>query len=104
MKSMGLNAVQLYVPWNFHEMDFEGTTLDFTSPSRDLLHFLGLIEERDMMILLRPGPYICGEWDLGGFPARLLASPDAKLRTNNKNYWQKLQSGSTSSSPCSSPT
>ncbi|GMI41831.1 hypothetical protein TrCOL_g3716 [Triparma columacea] len=86
MKSMGLNAVQLYVPWNFHEMDFEGTTLDFTSPSRDLVHFLELIEERDMMILLRPGPYICGEWDLGGFPARLLASPDAKLRTNDKSY------------------
>ncbi|GMH64670.1 hypothetical protein TrRE_jg6728 [Triparma retinervis] len=90
MKSMGLNAVQLYVPWNFHEVDFEGKKIDFTSPSRDLRHFLDLVESRDMMVLLRPGPYICGEWDLGGFPARLLASPDAKLRTNDADYMAEV--------------
>ena len=43
-----------------------------------------------MLVLLRPGPYICGEWDFGGFPARLLADEDMKLRTNDPAYMAEV--------------
>lgn len=39
-----------------------------------------------MMVLFRPGPYVCAEWDFGGMPARLLNTPDIELRANNKVF------------------
>lgn len=89
MKAMGLNAVQTYVPWNWHESNFDGTETDFTG-NRDIEHFMDLIADRNMLLLMRPGPYICGEWDFGGFPARLLANPDVVLRTNNAAYMAEV--------------
>jgi Glycosyl hydrolases family 35 len=57
--------LQLYVPWNLHEpepgqYDWEGFA--------DLERFLGIAHELGLLVLLRPGPYICAEWDFGGFP------------------------------------
>lgn len=78
-KAMGLNTVAIYVFWNAHEPK-EGH-YDFTSPSRDIAKFLRLAREEGMWVLLRPGPYCCGEWDFGGIPIYLLRYPDLKLRT-----------------------
>jgi beta-galactosidase len=63
--------VQTYVPWNFHEpvpgvFDFRG--------QHDVEAFLRVVQDVGMYVLLRPGPYICAEWDLGGLPAWLLDS------------------------------
>src|SRR5690348_11646560 len=78
-KALGLNTVAIYVFWNAHEPR-EGH-YDFTSPPRDIARFLRLAHEEGMWVLLRPGPYCCGEWDWGGLPTYLLRYPDLKLRT-----------------------
>ncbi|KAJ6348262.1 hypothetical protein OIU76_004684 [Salix suchowensis] len=83
-KALGLNTIQTYVPWNLHEpqpgkLVFEGIA--------DLVSFLKLCHKLDMLVMLRPGPYICGEWDFGGFPAWLLAiEPPLKLRSSDSAY------------------
>jgi len=71
MKQAGLNAVDLYYPWNYHselpgEYDFSGV--------RDLDRLHDLIEEAGMYLIARPGPYICAEIDMGGLPAWLISN------------------------------
>jgi beta-galactosidase len=83
MKAMGLNAVQFYVPWNWHER--ANNTFDF-SGARDVAAFIKLAQGLDMLVLVRSGPYICGEHDFGGLPAYLLTVPGIQLRTNNTQY------------------
>ncbi|GLU14323.1 hypothetical protein SLE2022_308990 [Rubroshorea leprosula] len=88
-KALGLNAIQTYVPWNLHEPNpgklvFEGIA--------DLESFLKLCQKLDLLVLLRAGPYICGEWDLGGFPAWLLAiEPALRLRSSDPAYLQLVE-------------
>lgn len=53
--------------------------------------FLELANKYNMKVLLRPGPFICAEWDLGGIPARLLAIPGIVLRANNAPYLQEVK-------------
>jgi beta-galactosidase len=78
-KAAGLNTIAIYVFWNAHERT-EGK-YDFSSPGRDIGAFLKIAREEGMWVLLRPGPYCCGEWDFGGIPQYLLRYPDLKLRT-----------------------
>merc|ERR1711871_1630354 len=92
---MGLNAVQTYVPWNWHETD-KGH-YDFSSEGHNLVKFLQTAQELDMPIVLRPGPFICAEWTGGGLPGWLQQNKDLKLRTYETNYitqvnlwWGKL--------------
>ncbi|MDR0241340.1 MAG: beta-galactosidase [Burkholderia sp.] len=80
-KAMGMNTVAVYVMWNFHET--ADGTFDFESDERDVEAFMRLCQDEGMWVLLRPGPYICGEWDLGGIPARLLAHDDIQLRVGS---------------------
>jgi len=79
-KAMGMNTVALYVMWNYHEAN-EGE-FDFHSGNRDIEAFIRLCQAEDMWVLLRPGPYVCAEWDLGGIPWWLLRHLDIRLRTN----------------------
>jgi len=90
--AMGLNTIQTYVPWNFHELTRrygDNATFDFTG-DRDLGAFIDAAAAAGLLVLLRSGPYICGEHDLGGLPPFLLDTPgiasDADLRTNNSVY------------------
>ncbi|XP_067106534.1 beta-galactosidase [Osmerus mordax] len=83
MYMAGLNTIQTYVPWNYHEpspnrYDFGG--------DRDLDHFLQLAHDLGLLVILRPGPYICGEWDMGGLPAWLLNKKDIVLRSSDPDY------------------
>lgn len=82
-KEGGLNTIETYVAWNFHE--YEKGKFDF-SGTRDLDKFLSLCETEDMFVILRPGPYICAEWNFGGFPAWLGQEPDVRFRTFNPTY------------------
>uniref|UniRef100_F7A9H0 Galactosidase beta 1 n=1 Tax=Xenopus tropicalis TaxID=8364 RepID=F7A9H0_XENTR len=89
MYMTGLNAVQVYIPWNFHEpvpgmYDFNG--------DRDLSHFLDLTNELGLLVIIRPGPYICAEWDMGGLPAWLLNNKDIALRTSDPDYLAAVDS------------
>jgi len=73
MKEAFCNTVDTYVAWNWHEpeegkFDFQGKT----DPRRDLEGFLELVENNELYAIVRPGPYICGEWRNGGIPDWLL--------------------------------
>ncbi|OEL35585.1 Beta-galactosidase 8 [Dichanthelium oligosanthes] len=83
-KALGLNTIQTYVPWNLHEP--EPQSWEFKGFA-DIESYLRLAQELEMLVMLRVGPYICGEWDLGGFPPWLLAiEPALKLRSSDSTY------------------
>jgi hypothetical protein len=84
VKAMGCNTIAAYVFWNYHEQK-EGN-FDFKTGNRDLEEFIKLIQDEGMYMLFRPGPYSCGEWDLGGIPPYLLSVPDIKLRCMDDRY------------------
>lgn len=85
MKALGLNSITAYVAWNFHEQT-EGKITDLSY----VREFLDIAQSEELLVILRPGPYICGEWELGGFPAWLLwddkVRAGIKLRTYEPQY------------------
>ena len=81
--NMGCNAVETYIPWNFHEPN-EGEFI--WDGMRDIEKFISLAEELGLYIIIRPSPYICAEWEFGGLPAWLLKSRDMRLRCCYKPY------------------
>ncbi|NXB88070.1 BGAL galactosidase, partial [Vidua chalybeata] len=89
MYMSGLSTVQVYVPWNYHET-LPGV-YDFTG-NRDVEAFLDLTAELGLLVILRPGPYICAEWEMGGLPAWLLWKPDIILRTSDPAYLAAVDS------------
>ncbi|KAF0391646.1 Beta-galactosidase [Gigaspora margarita] len=88
-KEGGINTIQTYVFWNLHE-PIRGT-YDFTTDSANLPYFIQLCKEFDLYVSLRIGPYVCAEWNFGGFPVWLKHLPDVKLRTNNEIYLQEMK-------------
>nr|XP_020744208.1 beta-galactosidase isoform X1 [Odocoileus virginianus texanus] len=83
MKMAGLNAIQMYVAWNFHEL--QPGQYNF-SGDHDVEHFIQLAHELGLLVILRPGPYICAEWDMGGLPAWLLEKKSIVLRSSDPDY------------------
>ncbi|HEY3397312.1 MAG TPA: beta-galactosidase [Armatimonadota bacterium] len=88
-RAAGLNCVGCYFGWNFHAPDAE--TVDFSSPDRDLARFLELAAQAGLYVFARPGPYVCNEWDLGGFPGWLLAEEQGDWRTGDPRHlaWER---------------
>ncbi len=86
IKAAGFNTIETYVPWNWHERQ-EGRT-DFASLDK----FLTECQEAGLYVIIRPGPYICAEWDVGGFP-EWLAGKGVGFRTSStadtrwSKYW-----------------
>ena len=80
-KAMGMNCIALYIMWNYHES--RRGVFDFESGNHDIEAFIRLCQEEGLWVLLRPGPYVCAEWDLGGLPSYLLSEPDIQLRTDS---------------------
>ena len=83
LKAMGCNTVETYIPWNFHEprkgqFDFEGI--------KDIERFVRTAQEIGLYVILRPTPYICGEWEFGGLPSWLLKEDGMRLRCNYAPY------------------
>ena len=74
--AIGINTVMTYVFWNFHEA--QPGQYDF-SGQRDVAEFIREAQQEGLYVILRPGPYSCGEWDLGGYPAWLLARPQPEV-------------------------
>lgn len=88
-KAMGLNTIAFYVFWN--DLEKPDGMFDFKTGNRDIGEFLKICQEEGMWVLFRPGPYVCGEWDLGGLPAYLLKDPNAKIRTTEDAHFMKAQ-------------
>ncbi|XP_068094899.1 beta-galactosidase-1-like protein 2 isoform X2 [Hyperolius riggenbachi] len=88
MKACGLNTLTTYVPWNLHEP--QRGKFDF-SGDLDLGDFLATAADVGLWVILRPGPYICAEWDLGGLPSWLLRDKDMELRTTYKGFAQATE-------------
>ncbi|MYT10144.1 MULTISPECIES: beta-galactosidase [Streptomyces] len=80
---MGLNTIETYLPWNLHEPEPGTLVLD---GFLDLPRWLRLAQDEGLHVLLRPGPFICAEWDDGGLPAWLLADPDIRLRSSDPRF------------------
>ena len=82
-RAMGLNSITTYVFWNVHEprpgvFDFSG--------QNDLAEYIREAQEEGLHVILRPGPYVCAEWDLGGFPSWLLKDRSLILRSQDPKY------------------
>jgi beta-galactosidase len=88
-KYAGLNAIQTYVPWNFHE-PFPGT-FNFDG-DHDLKKFLSTAQEVGLLVILRAGPYICAEWEMGGLPSWLLRYKPIVLRSSDPTYLSAVDS------------
>lgn len=88
LKAAGLNTVETYVPWNFHEkkkgeFDFSGML--------NIEKFVRTAQDLGLYVIVRPGPYICAEWDLGGLPAWLLKDKNIRLRCWDKKYIRAVE-------------
>ncbi|XP_031716803.1 beta-galactosidase-1-like protein 2 isoform X1 [Anarrhichthys ocellatus] len=89
MKACGLNTLTTYVPWNLHEP--ERGVFNFED-QLDLEAYLRLAGSLGLWVILRPGPYICAEWDLGGLPSWLLRDHNMKLRTTYPRFTDAVNS------------
>jgi beta-galactosidase len=87
LKACGLNTVETYVAWNVHEP--KPGTFNFDG-MYDLVRFLEVAHSLDLMTIVRPSPYICAEWDLGGMPPWLLAVPGITVRCYNPPYLEAV--------------
>ncbi len=87
LKACGLNTVETYVPWNFHEpkpgrFRFDGMA--------DIARFIRIAGELGLHVIVRPSPYICAEWEFGGLPSWLLAEQNVKLRCYDKTFLDRV--------------
>jgi len=83
IRSLGMNAICTYMFWNVHEP--EPGAFNFAG-NLDAAAFLRTAQEEGLWVLLRPGPYVCSEWDFGGLPSWLLATQDMKVRTADPRF------------------
>lgn len=84
VKAMGCNTIAAYVMWNYQET--APGKFDFKTGNHNVAEFIKICQEEGMWVLLRPGPYVCGEWDFGGLPSYLLKIPDIKIRCQDLRY------------------
>ena len=83
MKSLGMNTICVYLFWNFHERTPGIFKWDGEA---DAAEFCKIAKEEGLWVILRPGPYACAEWEMGGLPWWLLKDDSIKLRTKDPVY------------------
>ena len=87
-KALGMNTLCLYVFWNIHEQR-EGQ-FDFTG-NNDVAEFCRLAQKNGMYVIVRPGPYVCAEWEMGGLPWWLLKKKDIRLRERDPYFMERVK-------------
>ena len=88
IKATGFNTISTYAFWNVHEP--KPGTWNF-SGDNDVAEFIRTAKEVGLNVILRPGPYVCGEWDFGGLPAWLLKEPGMKIRCNDPAFMKAAE-------------
>ncbi|KAL4497831.1 hypothetical protein ABPG72_000586 [Tetrahymena utriculariae] len=88
IKALGLNTLSVYIMWNYHEI--HPGVFDFESDDKNLRNFLQIAKEEQMYVLIRPGPYVCAEWDFGGHPYWLLKDENIELRSTDPKYLEAI--------------
>jgi len=83
-KAMGCNTIAAYFFWNYHEVKED--VFDFKTGNRNIAAFIRICQQEGMWVIVRPGPYVCAEWDFGGLPTYLLKIPDIKIRCMDSRY------------------
>jgi beta-galactosidase len=87
-KALGMNTICMYVFWNYHEQK-EGV-YDFKG-QKDVSEFCRLAQKNGLYVILRPGPYVCAEWEMGGLPWWLLKKKDINLRTEDPYFMERCR-------------
>ena len=87
-KALGMNTVCIYIFWNIHEQR-EGQ-FDFTG-NNDVAEFCRLAQKNGMYVIVRPGPYVCAEWEMGGLPWWLLKKKDIRLREQDPYFMERVK-------------
>ena len=87
-KALGMNAVCIYIFWNIHEKR-EGQ-FDFTG-NNDVAEFCRIAQKNGLFVIVRPGPYVCAEWEMGGLPWWLLKKKDIKLRERDPYFLERVR-------------
>jgi len=88
IKATGFNTISTYAFWNMHEP--EPGVWDF-SAENNIAEFIRTAKEVGLNVILRPGPYVCAEWDFGGLPAWLLRNADMKIRCNDASFMKATE-------------
>ena len=87
-KALGMNSICIYIFWNIHEQQ-EGV-YDFTG-NNDIRAFCKLAQKHGMYVIVRPGPYVCAEWEMGGLPWWLLKKKDIRLREQDPYFMERVR-------------
>ncbi|MDG5798898.1 beta-galactosidase [Marinilabiliaceae bacterium ANBcel2] len=89
VRAMGMNAISIYMFWNVHEpypgeYNFDGNA--------DIAEFIRIAHEEDLWVMLRPSPYVCAEWEFGGYPWWLLKEEDMEVRSKDPKFIEAYRS------------
>lgn len=87
-KALGMNTICIYIFWNIHEQE-EGK-FDW-SGNNNVAEFCRLAQKNGMYVIVRPGPYVCAEWEMGGLPWWLLKKKDIKLREQDPYFMERVK-------------
>ena len=87
-KALGMNTVCIYIFWNIHEQQ-EGV-FNFTD-NQDIAEFCRVAQRNGMYVIVRPGPYVCAEWEMGGLPWWLLKKKDIRLREQDPYFMERVK-------------
>ncbi len=87
-KALGMNTICIYVFWNFHEPQQD--QFSFTGQA-DVAAFCRLAQRHGLYVIVRPGPYVCAEWEMGGLPWWLLKKKDIRLRERDPFFMERVK-------------
>ena len=87
-KALGMNTICIYIFWNIHEQ--KPGEFDFTG-NNDIAAFCRLAQKHGMYVIVRPGPYVCAEWEMGGLPWWLLQKKDIRLREKDPYFMERVE-------------